>query len=116
MNAKDVTNGGGVPDRRKPGRVLSDKLAELHLSHVQAVRKVNEIINANRVSQVIRGAAPISEKMAVILEAITGVSALEWLARYHETTLPPIRAAVMAEIKARADQSAANASSVKAPK
>lgn len=101
------------PDRRKPGRVLSDKLADMRLTHVQAVQSVNGVMSASKLSGVVRGEAPITERTAVVLEKITGIPAEEWLDRAQALTLPVIRASVEAEIKAKAAQYAENVASSK---
>ena len=102
-------------DRRTPGRVLSDLLADKKLSHVQASAAVNGVLSPARISAIVGSRSPITVHTAVVLERLTGRGAEEWLLHYLADELRIERAKVDAEIKARAKQSAANANA-KPPK
>lgn len=96
-------------DRRTVGRVLSDILADKKLSQVEASQLVNGAISPAKLSGVINGHRPMTLRTAVVLEALTGRSAEEWMLHGMAKEMDVMRASVVAEIAARAKQSAANA-------
>jgi plasmid maintenance system antidote protein VapI len=105
---------GERKDRRTVGRVLSDMLADKKLTHVAASQQVNGAITPSKLSGVVNGHRPMTLRTAVVLEALTGRSAEEWLLHGLAKELEVTRASVSAEIAARAKQSAANAANAAA--